>query len=83
MSDGEVDHARERLNEIVLAEGEKDWTVQLSPTLAKFHQAEKTCCALSHSRWVVLSSANRGVQQPLLVVKSTNELFCQNAIYCF
>lgn len=56
-----------------LEKGEKDGSVQQrSPTLAKFHQLERTCRAVSHSRWAALSSANGGMEQPQLVVKHSH-----------
>ncbi|KAM7371619.1 hypothetical protein PAMP_008837 [Pampus punctatissimus] len=49
-----------------LEERGKDVTVQQrSPTLAKFHQLERTRRALSHSRWTATSSVNRGTFEDL------------------
>lgn len=52
----EVDGARK--NEMRRLE---ETVQQRSPTLAKFHQLERTRSALSHSRWAALSSVNRGI----------------------
>lgn len=46
-----------------------------SPTLAKFHQLERTRSALSHSRWSALLSVNRGIAATIGTVAKLAPLF--------
>ncbi len=67
--------------------GLEETVQQRSPTLAKFHQLERTRSALSHSRWAALSSVNRGIAAALggkiqLLHQSTEDPFCEDTSHC-